>query len=95
MSQQRRTMEGMTDVPHGLDLVKAMPADWTDEQRLAAMVEHYDRLRYQVHEAPDSGRSVVEAAADTALARSQRLSLDEVCERLGIDPADIDSQEDQ
>lgn len=31
--------------PHGLDLVKAMPDEWSDEQRLAAMVRAYDDLR--------------------------------------------------
>lgn len=43
------------DMPHGLDLVKRMPRGWTDEQRLAAMVEHYVRLRYAYVEAEGSG----------------------------------------
>ena len=52
-----RIIEASGDVPHGLDLVKAMPHDWTDEQRLAAMVEHYDRLRYVLVEGGSSGES--------------------------------------
>jgi len=31
-------------VRYGLDLVKAMPAEWSDERRLAHMVEQYDVL---------------------------------------------------
>lgn len=31
----------------GLDYVKAMPAEWTDEMRLAEMVRLYDDLKGQ------------------------------------------------
>lgn len=43
------------DIPikWGLDHVKAMPDDWTDEQRLAAMVSLYDDLLAAIrHPAP-------------------------------------------
>lgn len=30
---------------YGLDFVKVMPADWSDAQRLAKLVELYDELR--------------------------------------------------
>lgn len=34
---------------YGLDYVKAMPPEWTEEQRLATMVELYDELVDATH----------------------------------------------
>jgi hypothetical protein len=38
-------LQGNGRLEHGLDFIKAMPKEWTDEQRWAMMVELYDDLR--------------------------------------------------
>lgn len=45
-----RRQHGGPRLEWGLDFIKAMPAEWTDEQRWAKMVELYDDLKGQIDE---------------------------------------------
>ncbi|MCU1495568.1 MAG: uncharacterized protein JWO62_3332 [Acidimicrobiaceae bacterium] len=57
----------------------------TSHGRPVAVVDSAERLDEEIRLVRDASRIVVESAAEVALGRSPRLSLDEVCGKLGID----------
>jgi PHD/YefM family antitoxin component YafN of YafNO toxin-antitoxin module len=61
----------------------------TSHGRPIAVVDSAERLDEDLRRVREATRSVVEAAADMALGRTNRFSLEEVCAKLNIDPAKV------
>jgi len=56
----------------------------TSHGRPVAVVDSAKRLDEDLRLVREAGRSIVEAAADLALARSRKLDLAELCQKLGV-----------
>jgi PHD/YefM family antitoxin component YafN of YafNO toxin-antitoxin module len=61
----------------------------TSHGRPIAVVDSAERLDEDLRRIREATRSVVEAAADMALGRTSQFSLEEVCAKLNIDPAQV------
>jgi PHD/YefM family antitoxin component YafN of YafNO toxin-antitoxin module len=61
----------------------------TSHGRPVAIVDSAERLDEDLRRVREAARSVVETAADMALGRTSRFSLEEVCAKLNIDPAKV------
>ena len=61
----------------------------TSHGRPVAVVDSAERLDEDLRRVREATRSVVETAADMALGRTRRFSLEEVCAKLNIDPARV------
>lgn len=58
----------------------------TSHGRPVAVVDSAERLDEDLRRVREASRSVVEAAAELVLGRSNRLTLEDVCAKLNIDP---------
>lgn len=63
--------------------------------RVDAIVESAERFDADVAKLRTAARVVVEAFADDALTRRPRFGLDEVCDRLGIEPRRVHERSQQ
>jgi PHD/YefM family antitoxin component YafN of YafNO toxin-antitoxin module len=61
----------------------------TSHGRPIAVVDSAERLDEDLRRVREASRSVVETVADMALGRTNRLSLEELCAKVNIDPAQV------
>jgi PHD/YefM family antitoxin component YafN of YafNO toxin-antitoxin module len=64
----------------------------TSHGRPVAIVDSAERLDEDIRRVREASQSVVEAAGELALQRSNRLSLEDVCAKLNIDPQRVRSR---
>ena len=64
----------------------------TSHGRPVAVVDAAERLDEDIRRVREASRSVVEAAGELALQRSNRLTLEDVCVKLHIDPQRVRSR---
>lgn len=57
----------------------------TSHGRSVAVIDSAERIDEDLRLVREASRSIVEAAADMALSRSDKFDLGELCEKLGID----------
>ena len=58
----------------------------TNHGRPIAVVDSAERLDEDLRRVREASRSIVEAAGELALGRSNQFTLDEICAKLNIDP---------
>jgi prevent-host-death family protein len=61
----------------------------TSHGRPVAVVDSAERLDEDLRRIREASRSVVETAADLALGRTDRFTLEDVCAKLNVDPARV------